>query len=95
MQQELEAEAPGEVHILGVNEIGLEAGTPLMTAGRSLPWLQDTSDARVWERWQVTVRDVVVLDGKNHRRLVFNLTANNLADPANYAALKQALLDAR
>lgn len=95
MQQELEADAPGEVRILGVNDVGFEAGNPAMTAGRSLPWLQDMSDAEVWKLWQVTNRDVIVLDGKNHRRLVFNLTVNNLADPANYAALKQALLDAR
>jgi hypothetical protein len=81
------------VHCLGVNNIGSESGNPEMCAGRILPWLQDTSAQQVWEdKWRVTFRDIVVLDAENQRVTVFNCTEHNLADPANYEALKAILL---
>lgn len=80
---------------LGVNFPGAESGNPQMCAGRILPWLQDTDEAGVWhDLWRVTNRDVVVLDAANTRVAVFNCTVHDLADPANYAALKAILLDA-
>lgn len=65
-----------------------------MTAGRTLPWLQDTQGQNVWEEWSVIWRDVVILDPQNNVRGVFNLTEHDLGMPANYAALKKMLLDA-
>lgn len=59
-----------------------------------MPWLQDTADEDVWNTWSVGYRDVRVLDELNRTVAVYNLTVNNLADPANYAALKKILLDA-
>lgn len=95
MQQELDAAAPARpIRILGLNAIGEESGNVLVCAGRSLPWLQDTSAQTVWQRWQVTWRDVIYLDGANNVLGTYNLTQHDLAVPANYAALRQMLLDA-
>ena len=95
MQKQLDAEAPGAIAILGVNEAGYEATNDLMTTGRTLPWLQDRVDVNVWLAWQVEYRDVVIRDAAGKRVGVYNLTLHDLADPANQTALKQLLLDAR
>lgn len=95
MQKDLDLEAlPVEVHILGVNGIGLEVGNPTVTAGRTLPWLQDVPEQNVWVSWNVVWRDVWILDVNNAPITVFNLTEHNLADPVEYAALKTILEDA-
>ena len=54
-----------------------------------LPLLQD--EANVWSDWNVTYRDVVILDGNNEAVDVYNLTENDLSDPDNYAALAALL----
>jgi hypothetical protein len=100
MQTELNAEAstrPGSrpIHILGVNEAGQESDNGLVTSGRHCPWLQDTSQENVWSgKWGVTWRDVVVLDAENRKITVYNLTQQDLYTPANYAALKNILIQA-
>ena len=82
-----------EVGILGVNAADLERGNANISAGRDLPWLQDTAGDAVWQDWNVTQRDVVILDENNLPVAIFNLTTNSLSDPANYEALL-ALLEA-
>jgi hypothetical protein len=77
-----------------VGEIGTAAGVPTVTAGRDIPWLQDTAEENVWVSWAVTYRDVVVLDGCNHVYAVYNLTAHDLSVPANYDELMALLLAA-
>ena len=57
-----------------------------------LSLLQDTSDEAVWDDWDVTFRDVVILDANNEKVGVFNLTTDSLAVPANYEALKALLI---
>lgn len=95
MQDELLAENPGTIiRLLGCNQIGADGGVPGMTSGRDLPLTQDTATENVWVEWQVTYRDVVVLDANNVPVAVYNLTIHDLADPANYAELKQILKDA-
>lgn len=95
MQAEVESQATSRpIQILGVNAIGLESGNEAMTAGRTLPWLQPATGQDVWTPWQVEYRDVVILGPGNERLSTFNLTLNDLSDPANYAALKNQLLDA-
>jgi hypothetical protein len=92
MQSELEnAPLARDVRILGVNAIGHEAGNAGISAGRTIPWLQDTDTERAWESWRVTWRDVVILDEHNRFVGVFNLTTHDLADPQNYDALKNLL----
>jgi hypothetical protein len=82
------------VQILGVNGIGQEADNAVMTSGRSLPWLQDTSQQNVWSAWRVTWRDVVVLDPSNRVVAVFNLTDHDLRRPAARDSLLQILRQA-
>jgi hypothetical protein len=86
MQDELTA-AGLNVTILGVNEVGHEAGNPNMCAGRDLPWLQETSEALVWDTWGITYRDVIILDGDNVVVAIYNVTEHNLGDALNYAEL--------
>lgn len=82
-----------QVQILGVDAIGLEAGNAGITSGRVLPWLQDTPEQNAWQKWDVTYRDVVILDPNGYRVDVYNLTEHDLADSGNYAALEQRLVD--
>ena len=82
------------VAILGVNAVGAEGGNEAMCLGRQLPWLQDTSEYDVWGTWDVTYRDVVILDRGNHTIRAYNLTAHDLGNPASYEELKTMLLQA-
>lgn len=93
MQQEL---GLAEIRILGVNSVGSEAGNDATCNGRDIPWLQDTAQEHVWSQWQVTYRDVVILDENNVPVDVYNLSPpNDLAIQANYDELKNRLLAAR
>lgn len=95
MQAEFDATVPElKIELLGVNGAGHESGVALMTEGRTIPLLQDTAEADVWGLWAVTYRDVVILDRENVPYGVFNLTEHDLANMAEYAALKGMLLDA-
>ncbi|MSP25238.1 MAG: hypothetical protein EXR75_08750 [Myxococcales bacterium] len=95
MQDELTSLGlPVDVDIVGVNESGLEAGNPSITAGRDLPWLQDTLATLVWKSWNVTFRDVILLDEENFPIAVYNLTDHDLSDPEKYQALKKLFTDA-
>ena len=94
MQNEFDAMAidPG-IHILGINQVGQESQNDLNCEGRDIPWLQETLSEPVWLPWDVTYRDVVIVDGTNRRLTAFNLTDKDLAIPANYEALKTLLLE--
>lgn len=95
LQAELNAETTlRPVRILGINEAGQESGNATIVAGRVLPWLQDTVSVNVWQQWQVTYRDVIVLDAENKRITAFNVTNQDLSNADNYAALKAILLEA-
>ena len=59
-----------------------------------LPWLQDTVSNSVWQLWNVTYRDVIVLDPRNRSYAIYNLTEHDLGDPQNRAMLKQFFLEA-
>lgn len=65
-----------------------------MTQGRTLPWTQDTVAENVWGAWQVTYRDVVVLDPSNRALAVFNVTKHNLQRPAARDSLVRILRQA-
>jgi len=100
MQNDLDAGYPQlGIHVLGVNAAGLESGNGLITSGRDIPWLQDLDanhdgQSDVWQSWNVTYRDVVILDGENAKVGTFNLTAHDLGIPANYNTLRQMFIDA-
>ncbi len=93
----LEAEIAAEIRSLdvrfvGLNEIGQESGNPNIPTVCDLPWLQDVEAQRVWESWEASYRDVIILDGENERVAVFNVTTGNLATPAHFDSLKSLLL---
>ena len=93
MQRELEAANPQTtIRIVGVNTPSGMHGNAQMCAGRDLPWLQDTLSDEVWNAWEPTYRDVIIVDADNHPIDVFNLTEHDLQDPDEYAALKALLL---
>ncbi len=96
MQAEIDSlETLRAVQILGVNGVGRDLGNDGMTAGRVLPWLQPGSDDEdIWALWEIVYRDVVILGPGNEHLGTFNLTVNDLSDPANYAALRDQLLEA-
>lgn len=91
MMEDLATGGVDNVRILGINAVGAESGNAVMTNGRDLPWLQDTASESVWTAWDVTWRDVVILDGANRRIATYNLTEFPLSDAANYAELKAIL----
>jgi hypothetical protein len=74
--------------------IGQAASNGAMTAGRTLPWLQDTLPDNVWTNWGVTYRDFRIIDSQNRLAAVYNLTEHDLANAFNRAALTQLLLQA-
>ncbi len=99
MQRELESDYPAlDFQIVGINEIGHAVSNSAITEGRDLPWLQDedannNSVSDVWyDSWDVTYRDVVVLDEDNALVGAYNLTLNNLANPENYNTLRNLFL---
>jgi hypothetical protein len=82
------------IEVLGINDRSRSAFNAQATAGRQLPWLQDSNAQNVWTRWGVVYRDVRILDARNELAAVFNLTDFSLAVSANRAALKKLFLDA-
>lgn len=95
MQKDVDTVATARpIRIFGVNEAGQEAGNDITCVGRTIPWLQDLPRTNVWHLWQVTWRDVIVLDADNRVIQVYNLTDHDLADPANYATLRGILIGA-
>lgn len=93
MQAELDTIATAmPIRILGLNETGQESGNSAIVVDNTIPWLQDTAAQDVWSDWDVTYRDVIVLDDENKVAGVFNLTDHDLSNPAEYNALKAMLV---
>lgn len=86
MQSELD-----DVVIIGVNEFNYFSDDDSFTKGRDLPWLHEEADDNVWDAWMVTYRDVIIVDADGYPVDVFNLSDNNLSDPALYAELRELL----
>ena len=82
------------VQLHAVNEIGYSSGIETAVEKGTLPLLQDDSTQEVWARWDVTYRDVVVLDGENRIAGVVNLSNNSLANESTWNTLKSLLLEA-
>ena len=94
MQKEINAEYPdAEIYILGVNSAGHEENN-LMTEGRDLPWLLDTTEADWWGYWDVEWRDVVILDREGEVFGIFNVTLHDLREEIEYQLFKSMLLEA-
>jgi hypothetical protein len=68
------------------------------TAGKSIPWLQDVDgnadgSSDMWAAWGVGHLEMLVLDGTNEPVSKTNLIQVSLNEPANYAAVRQSLID--
>ncbi len=95
MAKELAAEGhTTPVVIAGVNRYSQSSANDQMCDGRDIPWLQDEMAIDVWTAWKVEYRDVIILDAENRPIATFNLTNQDLGDPANYATLKKLFADA-
>ena len=82
------------IEVIGINKTGYDVFNPLIFSSSNLPWLQDNPVDEVWSHWQVTWRDVFILDSENRVYAVYNLTEHNLAIPENRQELKQLFLQA-
>jgi VCBS repeat-containing protein len=98
MQGELRQLFPTQqVDILAINEAGQQGGNDNTTA--DLPVVQDVNNDGIagsdtWVAWDATWRDVTILDANNVVTAVYNLTTNDLSQPAKYAELRQLFANA-
>ena len=95
MFQQLDVADLPEAGIVGVNQIGYDAGNlgeGSITDGRVVPWVQDTDDAAVWASWRINYRDVLVVDGDRKAVFVTNLSNFGLQDEDNYCNLASVLV---
>lgn len=70
-----------------------------MIEGRILPWTQDIPQVDAWGLWDVTLRDLFILDRNGALITKINLTSFN-PDPEstcgqNYETIKDVILNAR
>ena len=104
MQRDFNLNFPSlDIQILGINEHFPEfdpgPANQEFSAGRITPWLQDVDAdnnrvSDVWyDKWEITYRDVVVLDTDNEIVEIFNVTSDNLDSEENYSELRQAFID--
>jgi hypothetical protein len=78
--------------IIGINESGYEEGNESVVEGRTLPWLQDTEEINAWELWEVGYRDVFIVDESGTLRYRFNLSSQDLRNPAHFQTLTQIIV---
>jgi hypothetical protein len=101
MQRELRAAYPLlRIELLAINEPNQEPGNIAATNGRDIPLLQDLdadgngrADAAM-DLWNMSFRDVFILDGSNRLVGKYNLNQHDLANLGNYDTLRQMLIDA-
>lgn len=93
MQQELASERPDlPISLLTINEDGYQSGLETMSGLGDLPVLQDGASSGVWDSWEATWRDVIIVDEEGIAVYNYNLTDNDLGDPINYEQLKSILI---
>ena len=66
-----------------------------MIEDRVLPWVQDKIESDVWNYWDISLRDFVILDANGDFFYIVNLTDFDPSIESNYNNLKQLLIDAR
>ena len=66
-----------------------------MIEDRVLPWVQDKIESDVWNNWDISLRDFVILDANGDFFYIVNLTDFDPSIESNYNNLKQLLIDAR
>lgn len=94
MQRNFDALTPAApIQIVVVNEIGAESATRSVIEGRSLPFVQDVTAARVWRAWGAALRQLWIVDGQGRRVEVIDITTRPLTDPSNATAVQSRLLE--
>lgn len=86
-QQLINENADTIIRLIGVNAAGHEGANDGITPLGDIPWLQDVHEQEVWQEWEVTLRDVVILDPDNKFESVYNLTEHDLNQAENRSAL--------
>ena len=87
MQAELQmANLELPVQIIAINGADFEAGVSAMSDEGNLPLLQDTENIDLWGLWDITYRDVVVVDATLVPIARLNLTTHDLATTTTYDA---------
>ena len=66
-----------------------------MIEDRVLPWVQDKIESDIWNNWDISLRDFVILDANGNFFYIVNLTDFDPSIESNYNNLKQLLIDAR
>ena len=66
-----------------------------MIEDRVLPWVQDKIESDVWNNWDISLRDFVILDANGDFFYIVNLTDFDPIIESNYNNLKKLLIDAR
>lgn len=84
---------PAPIQIVVVDEIGAESATNAILEGRSIPFVQDTTAARVWASWGAALRELWIVDGMGRRVEVIDITTNPLTDPSNATRVQARLLE--
>ena len=79
--------------INGIDYMGEDLNN--MIENRVLPWVQDNKNASVWNNWQVSLRDFVILNPNGEYYDNINLTEVDPSVTENYENIKQLLIEAR
>ena len=79
--------------INGIDYMGEDLNN--MIENRVLPWVQDNKNASVWNNWQVSLRDFVILNPNGEYHDKINLTEVDPSVTENYENIKQLLIEAR
>ena len=83
---------PEGIAIIGINGTDYESSNAQITLGRTLPWLQDTSEADAWIQWGAQWRDVYILDSSGYLVDIYNLTEHDLGEQPNLDELSALLI---
>jgi hypothetical protein len=80
----------GAIPVLASNAVGHEDSVAVvsMCSGITIPLLQDTGTARLWEKARAQKDDVFILDARRNVARVFSCAVRPLTTPANRDTLR-------
>ena len=82
-----------KANIIGINDQNKSSGNEGMVEGRDLPWLQDLETTNVWSEWQISYRDIIILNTDNEYESLINVTIDNLTTEDGYNKLMNLITD--
>ena len=80
--------------ILGVNHMDKSSANQQMTEGRDIPWIQDVPTVNAWTTWDISYRDVIILNADNEYEATINVTTSNLTEADGYNSLMDLITEA-